>query len=449
MARVGIETWRLVVSPRVALVILLLLLMVTILAGLLPQVERGIERGSSQYDPWLAEAQSRHGPSVGLADSLGLLGIFSSRLFHFLLALVSGVALLRMLHLWAPSWVCPCPNPSKMVNLSLRSDSKDTWQRVSNALAVTGQHVVRRTDADGMEYAVARRTGPRGWVPGLFYLGLLTLLLASAVGQRWSWVGPSVELVPGETQSLGGSTGLDLRLDQIAFLPRDDGTMERFDSLVWLLRGSQVEKRAVVGLGKPVVYRGLALYELGFGPSVQISAQSAQGEVLPVKTMLGDPTARRTARLRFSGQHQEQLVAIPQADLVVRLLHYPSLPAQGIQGRALHVQIHRGSDGRLLAEEFLAKSGQVRAGDTIVRIGFEYCVRFRAEREPELFLAAFGGVLMLMGLIGFVLWPPRDVWLCVRSRRRGSVCQLVVAKRNSQAPWFRRLKSEIGEVTDG
>ena len=447
--RVANAAWRLAISPRTALATLALLLVATVLGGLLPQASPALERGSSQYDAWLGEARSRYGASVDVLESLGLLGVFSSRLFRLLLALASGVSLLRMLHLWVPSWVSPRHFPVGRHSLSLRCGSEEAWQRVIRALAVAGQRLARYAEARGVTYAVARRKGPERWVPGLFYLGLLPLLLASVVEHQWGWAGTPVELALGETQSLGRSTGLAVHLDQIAFLPRDDGTMQRFDSLVLLLRGARVEKRLVVGPGKPAAYRGLRLYQLGFGPSVQVGAYAAEGNALQIKDMLGDPTPQRALRLRFSGQQQERLLAIPEADLVLRLLHYPSLQTQGIQGRALHVQIHRASDGLLLAEEYLADSGQVEAGDTSVHVIFEYCVTLRAKREPGLFLAAAGGLLMLVGMVGFVVCPPRQLWLSVRSRRRGSVCELEVAESDLQAQWFLRLVSEIAEVGDG
>jgi len=447
--RVGNAAWRLAISPRTALATLALLLVATVLGGLLPQASPGLERGSFQYHAWLGEARSQYGASVDVLESLGLLDVFSSRLFRLLLALASGVALLRMLQLWVPSWVSPCHFPVGRRTLSLRCDSEETWQRVARALAAIGQRLARHAEARGVKYAVARRKWPQRSVPGLFYIGLLALLLALVVEQRWGWMGPPVELALGETQSLGRSTGLAVGLDQMAFLPRDDGTMQRFDSLVGLLRGARMEKRIVLGLGKPAAYRGLRLYQLGFGPSVQVGAHTAEGNALQVKDMLGDPTPQRALRLRFSGQQQERLLAIPEAALVVRLLHYPSLQAQGIQGRALHVQIHRASDGLLLAEEYLADSGQVGAGDTTVRVVFEYCVTLRAKREPGLPLAAVGGLLMLVGMVGFVVCPPREVWLSIRSRRRGSVCELEVAESDIQTQWFLRLVSEIGKVGDG
>ena len=447
--RVCNAVWRLAVSPRTALVTLALLLVATVLGGLLPQASPALERGSSQYDAWLGQARSRYGSSVDVLESLGLLRVFSSRLFRLLLALASGVSLLRMLQLWVPPWVSPCRFPVARHTLSLRCDSEEAWQRVMRAVAMTGQRLARHSEAHGVKYAVARRKGPQAWVPGLFYLGLLPLLLASVVEHRWGWAGPPVELALGETQSLGRSTGLVVSLDQIAFHARDDGTMQRFDSLLGLLRGALVEKRVAVGLGKPAAYRGVRLYQFGFGPSVQVMAHAAEGDALQVKDMLGDPRPQHALRLRFSGQQQERLLSIPEADLVVRLLHYPSLQTRGIQGRALHVQIHRASDGLLLAEEYLDGSGQVGAGDATVSVVFEYYVTLRAKREPGLSLAVAGGLLMLVGMVGFVVCPPRDVWLSVRSRRRGSVCDLEVAERDVQAQWFLRLVSQVAEVSDG
>jgi len=476
--QVSLRAWQEVISPRTALVILVLLLTAALLGALVPQVPSGLVLGSRQYDAWLGQACSdysamafAYGAAVGSFDSLGLTRLFTSRLFRLLLAGAAGISLLRMLHLCIPSWASLPPRQASQQTLSLPWDADETWHRASRALALAGLGTTRRLDSHGVQYALARRIGWRRWLPGLFYLGLLAMLLATVVEGQLGWVGRPVELALGETQPLDRSTGLTVRLEQIAFLPRDDGSMRRFDSLVWLLRGGIVVKRVVVGPGRPATYQGLTLYQLDDGPAVQIGAWNAEGKALQIADMAGRLAAQ--PHLRFSGQQQEQLLAIPQADLVVRLLHYPSLPARGIRGRALHVQVRRGSDGQLLAEEFLSESGSIATDDATIQIAFQHYVTLRAEREPGLFLAATGGVLVVAGMIAFLLLPRREVWLSVRPRQEGrpersrvarpersrgessreqwttpSVCELVVAERDADSPWFLSLRSALGEEDD-
>jgi len=463
--RIGVGAWRLVLSPRTTLAMLLLLLAAALLGAFVPQASGGSEGGISPYGAWPDGARPRLSAAAGALGSLGLGSIPSSPSFRFLVALVSAVSLLRMLHLWVPSWVSPAPRRAGRCSLSLPCRGQEAWSMAGRALAAAGLQVVRCTGSRGARCAVARRSGLRALVPGLFYLGLLLLVLASAVRDRWGWVGSPVELALGETQTLDPSTDLAVRLDQTAFVPRDDGTMERFESLLSLIAGGQAltpspgqaDGRVVVGLGlpwrgnqgRPAAHRGLGIYQIGFGPAARVSAQLAEGRALQLKSMMGDPSPRREVRLRFSGQQQEQLLAILDVDLVVRLLHYPSLPAQGIDGRALHVQVHRGSDGHLLAEEFLAESGQVVADEVTLRVAFEHYAILRAEREPELPLVAAGGVLVVAGLSGFLLWPPREVWLSLRPEEKDSACELVVDRADAQAPWFLRLRAQLAQMGDG
>lgn len=436
--------WRFLASPHVMLVWLGILLVVSLLGGILPQVPPGVSQDSAEYAQWLSQIRARWGASVEPLQVLGLLNIFGSRFFRALLAIASVIATLRLLYLWIPSWKQPPLVRTASFLVTLPHDAQQASHTIARALAVVGQRLSPWMEGDGVRYTVARRSGITRWLPGLLYLGVLLFLLSGLVGWQFGWRGEMQELVLGETRPLGSGRPA-VRLDEIAVMPGKDGTMQRFDSHMSLLNGPDTVAHVVIGQGKRATYGGLALYQVGYGPAVRVSAHDAQGRTLSVRRMVGDKTPQRQVRLRFSETSQEQLLSVPEANLAIRMVHYPTLPAQGIQGRALHVQVYEETGGKLVEDKFLAQDEQLTANDVTIDLAFEYYVNVRAEQEPELPLALAGGSLMFLGLLAAAIWPPREVWVTLVEQDNRSFCRLDVPSRDSEADWFRGIQAILGE----
>ena len=444
-----VAAWRAITSSYVHIALLAALLIVALLGGLLPQASSGLAVGSLRYQEWRGQLRPPWDASVDTLEALGLLRVFQSRPFYLLMALVAVVSGLRLASLWIPSWVSAPPPGASARDFVLPGDEAGAWEVLTRALRAVGLDVVRQVRHETTRYAAARRGGMARWGAGLLYLGVLALFLGAALEGRFGWVGPRLDLTLGETRPLGGESGLAVRLEQVALLPLAEGAWRRFDSYLSLLRGANVEGRLVLSLNRRATYRGLALYQLGFGPAVRLSAQQDAGQPLKIQPTVGETSAQRVLRLRFSGRQQEQALALPEADRVVRLVYYPSLPARGLSTRTLHVQILRGSSGELEAEQFLTENGQVKAGDVQVNIAFEYSVALRAEREPGLPLAALGGALIWLGLLGHLLWPGREVWAIIRPEAQGFACRLIVSRNDASAPWFAALAAKLSGEAHG
>lgn len=295
-------------------------------------------------------------------------------------------------------------------------------------------------------WAVAERTGLARWIAGLFYLGILLLVLSVLVGQRWNWSSPRLDLALGETRPLGQEDSLALRLERIEIFPNAGENSPVVRSSLSVLQGSRVEDEILLRQGRPQQYQGLSFYQVGLGPAARITARTASGEVMDIQSLVGDTALQRSIRVRFSGQQQEHQVALPDADMVLRMVQYDSLPQQGYRGSVLHAQLLRGTDGQLLDEQFLTANGAVSSGGVSVDVGLEYFVSVRAQREPALPLLAIAGILVALGLLGLVLWPPRRAWLVVEECAQGSLCQVVVARRDADSPWFVCATSLLAEA---
>ena len=86
------------------------------------------------------------------------------------------------------------------------------------------------------------------------------------------------------------------------------------------------------------------------------------------------------------------------------------------------------------------------ADGVIVRVAPEYYVTLVAEREPELPFAALGGVLVILGLFGLVVWPPRENWVSISRLPDGSQCRFFASAGDAETQWFTRAHIWLTEA---
>jgi len=231
-------------------------------------------------------------------------------------------------------------------------------------------------------------------------------------------------------------------------VPGAGGAVTELASTLSLAGGAAGTVR--VDMGRRARAGDLALYQIGYGPAARVAARGREDQALRLQSMVFDPEPRTVARVSFSGRQQEHLLAVPQANMVVRLVHYPSLAARGISRPVLHVRVERGIDGLSLAEEFLTEGRQLTVDGVTLDIDFEYYVVMRAAREPHLPMAALGAALALLGVISFVAWPARRAWVAVRGREgAATVCQLAVERREASAGWLAGVEAVLDERARG
>jgi hypothetical protein len=450
LERITGGAWRWVASSRALWVLSCMLLVATLVGGMLPQVHSG----AASPDPLgqeraLGESRYYTGAGLGLLDSLGITRLYHSRLFQALLAAIAAVAFLRLLLLWIPGWAPPPSQPTTSFTCLLPGDTAAVWVRVAQSVRGLGQGLARWLEDDGAQHALIRDRGLRRWPEGLLCLGILMMLLAAVVASRYGWAGPRLELALGERQPVGPQAGHAIQLEDLVLQPRADGSLQRIDSQVSLWEGTSQELLSL-GPGRHATRDGFSIYQLGYGPAVRLSVRNAQGQDLGLLRMGENSAPHPLVRVRFAAQQQEQLLAVPEGNLVLRLVYYPGLPAQGLNRRALHVQLYRGTDGRLLTEQFLDQDGVISAEDIVVSVAFEYYVVLRAEREPELPIAALGGLSLLLGVATLAFWPPRRAWVSVLQVAPGvtevaphCIFRLVVGRQAAGSPWVQHLLATL------
>lgn len=435
ITHLGAEVWRALASRRLAVAVLMVALAVSI---------AGAVTSSLPVDDMRAPGYHGLPPAAVSPGGTGTSAI--SRLAGAGMGLLAALSLVRLLQAWMVGWGGCAPRGAQVRLYEVPWNVEEAWREAGSAVAVAGLRLERAGGRGDTWLGVARRQGPAGRLGGAFYLGILLLVAASLVARWWGWAGEPVDLSLGETRALGENGEVTARLEQIEILPSADGGVARLTSTLGLTTtdggrdGVQVDtlRRASTG--------GLALYQLGYGPAARVTARGEGGRALRLQSMVQDPEPRTVTRVRFSGRQQEHLLAVPEASMVVRMVHYPSLEARGISGPALHVRVERGIDGLSLADEFLTEGRQLYIDGITLDIGFEYYVVMRAAREPHLPIAALGGAMVVLGMIGFTFWPDRRVWVAVEARAGSeTLCQFAVEPCEASAHWLAGVEATLVE----
>jgi hypothetical protein len=340
-------------------------------------------------------------------------------------------------------WQLPIPAQRLMhtEECVLESDGESAWEHVVDLLSATGHELAATMKGDDVEHAVVRTREPGYWFLGGLYLGLCLLFLTPLVSWRWGWQRSPLRLSLGETRTVE-EENVNVTLDQIAYVPPSDGKPGIFDARILVEHGGENEY-ATVGLDRGARSEGLSFYYLGRGPAVRVSAKDAQGVPLDIQQIPSDMPPRQSVRVRFRQEQQERLLAIPEADLVLTLVSYGAIPSQGIEERALQIQVVRGSTGRVIADRTLTGNGAVGIENTDLDVRFEYYAILGAEHEPERVVVALGGVLTLLGLYGTIIWDPRRMWIAMMEGDGDCHCRLSVLKRHAETPWFQSIKTGL------
>ncbi|MEA3408691.1 MAG: hypothetical protein U9R48_11565 [Chloroflexota bacterium] len=441
MQRASLTILRIVGSPYTTLALLILSLILGLFVGIEALVKRKPYTAGVSYIQRIA-AFNETAALLPYTQADGNLGLPSRALLATLIALCA----LRAAHELVPHWQLPVPSHrlAHTEEFTLEGDIEEAWERATGILSAAGYHLIPAAGSKDAKRSTAHTRGAGRWFLGSLYVGLCLLFVAPLLRWRWGWHSPPLYLSLGETHSVERAD-IDVTLDQIAFVPRADGTARTFDARM-RVEDAGNDDYLTIGLDRGARYCGTSFYYLGYGPAVRVSAWDEQGTPLDIEQIASGAPPQHALRVRFREEQQERLLSIPESDLILRLVSYRAIPSQNIKGRALQIQALRGRTGHVIAGKMLTESGSIRVADTIVDARFEYYAIVGAEHEPELAAAILGGALTLLGLYGTIMWEPHRMWVTMKAREGRCHHRLTVLKRHAEAPWFLSARAKLQEA---
>ncbi len=435
--------WRLLTWWRTLEVLLLCLALLLIFGGVRP-----LFAGETMVDPASISVLQ---PEASAAISVANAGVTpgDSWWIRLFLAFVGSVCAARLIETLVPARSLPPLGRSKRDRIVWSNSNVDVVSRIAERLSAQGLRVDCPGNEGSARRLVAWRDGMGRWLRGLLYAGVLLLLAGSVVQQRLGYVGEPVDLLLGVPTSLGPEGSLQVTLRQIEVLGDGEGGVVIHRSEIVAQRDGEGDEQAWLYPGRAASVGGLSLYQVRSGPAMRVTAYDGQGRALNLQDPGTNVQGPGTLHIGFSGTQQERIVHVPGARLIVSLVYYPSLPAEGIDSPVVHVQVQSATDGRMLTDRFYTENGEVVADGVRLGFVFEYSVGVRPEREPELPLYALGAVAVVLGVLAHALWPESRVWLSTDDEGPNTVVEMVRCGSSPDGQVsFEALMSEIDRAED-
>ena len=323
------------------------------------------------YAKQLSEAQTRFGEATPAMERLGLFSVTRSIGFRTLLALLAGCLLLRLIE--GSDWM------RKSQSLA---EPEGPWREVVDVRLLDAVTSLRLRHYRVLGEPPLFQIDRWPWadlLPTLAHAGGLLLLAGLLVTHLWGWQ------LEGVIAQSGGLTGLPGGEKWVA-LSDDDRSVTHSPGI-----RTFVEER---------------------GPGVRISATDGDGRPLPLQQTLESARATDLTVALAEDPYlatREAHIAIPEAQLVVRLIPQPNLDVEA-EGPVL-VQVYRSPSGELAVETVMEGEAELTVGDATLALTSSPYVRLTATYNPGLWPTAVGLLFLAGGLLGSVAWPARRLWL--------------------------------------
>lgn len=356
--------WQVATSDHLMAAVLLGIAVGLIITAWLPQTP---VNDPVAYARWLSRTQARFGDATPTMRTLGLFLVSRSFVFRTLIALLSGMLLLRLI---------------EAGDRLRRNREMATPEGEWHDLPGTRPSDVMR-DLHRRRYRIlgeppllqADRWPWADLFPLLNYSGGLLFLIGLLITHLWGW---QVD-------------GLIVQSGERVTLPQTDAWV------MWKETTQEVTHSPCI-----------ATHIEEQVPGMEARAQDNTGQPLSLQqTPEVEPVAQLTLALA-----DVQYFAIPDAQLVVRMVppsNRPIDPASEANNPVL-VQIYRSPPGRLAAETVVEQAAQLSIDGVTLELTDVPYARLTVICNPGLWPTGVGLTLLAVGLLGNIVWPVRQLW---------------------------------------
>lgn len=381
-------TWEILSSEPVIIGLLLGVSAGLLLTAWLPQTPNN---DPVAYAQWLSDVQNRFGAATPTMQALGLFDVPSSLLFRTLVALLAGALTLRLVEAI-----------DRLRRSRAAASPDDDWREAPPGLTSDVIEALNRqkwyrvlTDDETACIQIDRWPWPHAFSI-LLHGGALLLLAGLLVGHVGGWQTDRLIIQGTERIALPGA-----------------------NHWIALSGGSDPQVAHSRGV-TPVVHQR--------GPGMTVQANDRAGDPLPIQqTVKSDPVSHLILPLI-----EDQYFAIPDAQLIVRLTTQTYEPNEigktGEIGEAngvneendadtpyapIVVQAYRSPSGQLVAEHVVegAEESAIPLEDVDLALTPTPYVQLSVTRNPGRWPTAMGIVILIIGILGQMTWPPHRTWI--------------------------------------
>jgi cytochrome c biogenesis protein ResB len=281
---------------------------------------------------------------------------------------------------------------------------------------------------------------------------LIVILAGAVVTNRLGRWENAVTLSPGQSHKVGHGLDAVLRFEKLELDTYPDGSPKDYRTHVQVTKDDS-EVRQVIGVNRPLTYRGVSFYQISHGMAVAIKASDQNGQPLLLQSFADGAKMAAVVSLPFWGHQSERHFAVPDKDIVFQLVFYQSLPDRGYDGPVVLVQAYGGSAVEPIYSRFIEESDSLTVGAATYHFALERYSVLRIVRDPAAAVVVLGLLLTVVGYFLRFYFPPIRFWATVSEEGDKTIVKLAgIAERDEAgfASWFERLTQEIkGKGTDG
>ena len=320
------------------------------------------------------------------------------------------------------------------------SPSSETSHIPENILRKRGYRV-RTENRDGNIYIAADKH--RHFRLGTYasHLSLVLFVLAFLLGSYFGFRDKNFVVAEGNTKLIGHNTNLSIQLVSFVDEYYADNMPKDYRSQVILYENGQEVRQTVVRVNHPLTYKGISVYQMFFGPAIQLQI-AENGNVLyqgnvPLDNLINNQGLERyVGSVVLPGGINVQVISsainvtdpvIPQGQLAI----YMQQNGNQIAADSVQKCVPRDINGM----EFSYQADSKYSG-------------FQISRDPGSNLIWVAAILFILGTMSVLYFPYRQVWILYQTQSPDSnrlLIRLGVSKGFNGASELKILAVEMGK----
>jgi len=245
------------------------------------------------------------------------------------------------------------------------------------------------------------------------HLSLVLFVLAYLIGSYFGFRDTNFTTAIGNTRPIGHNTGLSLQLVSFVDEYYADNMPKDYRSQVILYKNGQQVKQAVVRVNHPLIYKGISIHQMYFGPAAQLQI-TLNGQVLYQGNVAIDKLISNQGLQRYVGS-----IDLPNG-LNIQLIS----SAINVQDPLIplgQLAIYVKQDGNQIGAGLAPKGAAVAIND--MELTYQADSKFsgfQVSRDPGNNLIWVAATLFILGLVLVLYFPYRQVWVLYQTRAAGT-----------------------------
>lgn len=443
-----IRIWQLLSSPRLTLLVILLLVAVCLVGVFLIQAPSEVTADPASYSSWITSvATPKYGAWTGFLSALRFFDIFHSLWF----IVVGTLLMVNILFCTVKRWnaVVNTVRGGEIMQSAVfyRGGTDRAESRISIAPEKASQAVADalkerrfrvRSQGSGSNFNIfARRNrfSPAGTF--LTHLSLILFVLGFMVTAFWGFNHAGLAVAEGSKVDVGHGTGLALELTSFQDEYWPNGMPKDFRSNIILYSGENQVAEGLVRVNSPFSYHGINFYQAGFGSAARMQVQTLgsvifDGVVLLDRTVVNEGVARYSGKFTLSGNVTVMLLshAYNGAD-----------PFIGENETGVYL-FNPGQDLPVAADIITMGVPTTIEGVEFTFVSMVKYSVFQVAHSPGILLVwiACGALILGLGLVFY--FPYRQLWVLIEPGKAGT-SHLTVRGAGRSSPGMNEINALV------